>query len=521
MSSNRSSSGIRNLRAMFENGNGTTSPEPRGRSPAAEGQGELSRPISKVRTSFVAVEKSGQMGPQLGDSDARSIAKNADNSTDNSATNGATSTDTSSGGDAGHHNGNHTLKPNGELAAEGARENMAEGEPRAVSSTATAQKASTDDEKSRQTGTTTVAPTTTQGPDQPAPSEATKEDSLKQDKPTDISPNDGSADVAKSPHKDKNPSSPSKLDNTKPASGRARTNRPSLNMEASRKSPPKPSATMRSAKSPKTPTTPGITKATTPSSTSKGVVTSKPSPLPKPLSKPSVSSPRQSAISPNTQNGGNAANKSSRASIAAKPPSRTSPANKPRPKSPTRPTRIPAAATAPTASSAAKTGASQSSAAQSSARASLTGIRRQQSAANRTSAASNLRKESSRPSITPQNGPVHLKSRVSSAGSKPSAEGFLARMMRPTASSASKTHEKTEVKSPPKRTSTLKSKRRSGGDIGETEKAKQVNGHGTPHESLIEPDKSINTAEADASKETTGVASTAVNHGTEEASVQG
>lgn len=51
-------------------------------------------------------------------------------------------------------------------------------------------------------------------------------------------------------------------------------------------------------------------------------------------------------------------------------------------------------------------------------------------------------------------------------------------MMRPTASSASKTHEKTEVKSPPKRASMLpKSKRKSGSDLGEKEKAKQVNGH--------------------------------------------
>jgi len=38
------------------------------------------------------------------------------------------------------------------------------------------------------------------------------------------------------------------------------------------------------------------------------------------------------------------------------------------------------------------------------------------------------------------------------AASKGSDDGFLARMMRPTASSASKVHDKTDVKSPPKRT---------------------------------------------------------------------
>lgn len=47
---------------------------------------------------------------------------------------------------------------------------------------------------------------------------------------------------------------------------------------------------------------------------------------------------------------------------------------------------------------------------------------------------------------------------MSTAGSKAPDEGFLARMMRPTASSASKTHEKVEPKTPPKKTATSKAK---------------------------------------------------------------
>jgi len=47
---------------------------------------------------------------------------------------------------------------------------------------------------------------------------------------------------------------------------------------------------------------------------------------------------------------------------------------------------------------------------------------------------------------------------VSTAGSKAPDEGFLARMMRPTASSASKTHEKVEPKTPPKKTAISKSR---------------------------------------------------------------
>lgn len=52
------SNGVRNLRAMFENGNAAASPEPRGRSPTdnAAATDAQERPKSKVRASFVSVE---------------------------------------------------------------------------------------------------------------------------------------------------------------------------------------------------------------------------------------------------------------------------------------------------------------------------------------------------------------------------------------------------------------------------------------------------------------------------------
>ncbi|KAL9623073.1 MAG: hypothetical protein Q9160_002587 [Pyrenula sp. 1 TL-2023] len=124
-------------------------------------------------------------------------------------------------------------------------------------------------------------------------------------------------------------------------------------------------------------------------------------------------------------------------------------------RSPTRPVRLPASATAPTASSAAKTGTTRSPN-----RASVgqTGIVRKPSTLRqggaahskpRTSAAS-LTKQTSRLSVGSQNlDHERPKSRVS-VGSKPRDEGFLARMMRPTASSVQKSHEKTEVNSPPR-----------------------------------------------------------------------
>ncbi|KAF2102492.1 hypothetical protein NA57DRAFT_52065 [Rhizodiscina lignyota] len=67
MASNRTSSGgVRSLRAMFENpAEQASSPETRGRSPAASVTSNSERPLSKVRTSFVAVEASGQLSRTL------------------------------------------------------------------------------------------------------------------------------------------------------------------------------------------------------------------------------------------------------------------------------------------------------------------------------------------------------------------------------------------------------------------------------------------------------------------------
>lgn len=62
-----------------------------------------------------------------------------------------------------------------------------------------------------------------------------------------------------------------------------------------------------------------------------------------------------------------------------------------------------------------------------------------------------------------QNGQERPKSRMSIAGGKAPDEGFLARMMRPTASSASKTHERVEVKTPPRKVAGATKAKRSPG----------------------------------------------------------
>ena len=70
MSANSVNSGVRNLRAMFENkvSDQSTSPPSRGRSPNPSEISNNSRPVSKVRASFVAIERPGENGgaPILG-----------------------------------------------------------------------------------------------------------------------------------------------------------------------------------------------------------------------------------------------------------------------------------------------------------------------------------------------------------------------------------------------------------------------------------------------------------------------
>ena len=131
-----------------------------------------------------------------------------------------------------------------------------------------------------------------------------------------------------------------------------------------------------------------------------------------------------------------------------------SPPSRIKPKSPTRPVRLPASATAQTASSAAKTGTSLS---RSPSRASTTnpGLGRKPSTLKRerpvakVPAGSTIAKKASRPSLGQTKEHDQPRSR-SSTVSKSTDSSFLARMMRPTTSSAQKTHEKTDIKSPPR-----------------------------------------------------------------------
>ena len=66
--SGRASNQVNNLRAIFEQNNKANSPPTRDRSSAGPDvvKGNESRPVAKVRTSFIAVERSGPMAPAVG-----------------------------------------------------------------------------------------------------------------------------------------------------------------------------------------------------------------------------------------------------------------------------------------------------------------------------------------------------------------------------------------------------------------------------------------------------------------------
>ena len=166
-------------------------------------------------------------------------------------------------------------------------------------------------------------------------------------------------------------------------------------------------------------------------------------------------------------------------------PSPTSPSvpKKPTSKPPTRPVKLPAAATAPTAASAAKLGGNAPS--RSPSRASTNGTsndRKLPPAVKRdrlsiqtrgppSATTPGLQKKTPRPVTHTQRPPTATTPALQKKASRtslPPDEGFLARMMRPTASSASKVHEKIETKSPPRKVPSGKLKRRSDGSEGKS-----------------------------------------------------
>ena len=415
--------GVRNLRAMFENKNGdhSTSPPSRGRSPSSSAVSGNSRPVSKVRASFVAVEKPGDLGqpPQWGlrkASDVSSVVEVTEGGPggpDTSHNTTSTEATTNMSHSASTPNSPHMSKD----AMDGGIGAIMRG-------------SSFESDTSKKIS-------------QPAESEGgVKEKSN--------GVGSRAADmVKKMQSKDKPQSPPATKLKTTPTAQPVKN--PNPKPAQHKGSPESPSSPKKSVKTPTSPVAPRMNIRGGPAKI-RGVLDSAKrasdarEAMKKEDTSRSTEQPKKEAPAP-----GNPKTNGVKKEAASSPKSATGP------KSPTSFAKLPAAATTGTAASAAhqkKETSSQAAHKKPASRPSA--VHSQPPRVANSTTASSLAKKSSRASLANDN--ERSKSRTSL--SQPT-ESFLSRMSRPTASSAQKTHEKTQPTSPPRSrnvSSTSKSK---------------------------------------------------------------
>lgn len=404
--------GVKNLRAMFENKNGdqSTSPPSRGRSPNGSISSANSRPVSKVRTSFVAVERPGDASQpsQWG------LRKASDVSSMAEAREAAIMEEDSN---APAQNGSALDGPGLGAILKGSPFERGPGEPDPARTPPTPPQKRAPAETHELNGSTSKVASMVgkmQGKPQPAKpipapintqAEATK-------------PKDTPAPATKSPATQKKLQEPPAV-----ATGPAATNG-NASMIKPRGGVNKIQGILASARKAKEdrlkmaqeqPGSPNEVKKSTPTAVKPPSVASKPTAASK--------AHAQQQDSPSTE------------TLLVKSPSAS------------KPSKLPSAAMASTAASAARkdgNGVHEEPKKPGSDRRSTLGHAPR--VANVTTKAS-LAKKSSRASLV--NSEERPKSRPS-LNYKPADEGFLARMTRPTASSAQKAHSKVEVNSPPR-----------------------------------------------------------------------
>lgn len=530
MSEQQSSNGVRNIRAMFEAKKESTSPPSRGRSPVGSegGRSTGSRPISKVRTSFVAVERSGQMGPQLGQrkmSNSGDISQGVEGGSEPKMD--ASNTDPEQK-EIPKTNGVHTPelthtttaleKVKEEDAPDGVKEDSSEKQDievppppqqneRSLDSLNAATAADTEDlgsvlkgspfqKVSRKTAEGSVAKQA--APNKPLQIESAADKTTPGQSRGKSTRTEGASAAKPSKSTKPTPTTPRPLPiRTKPNA--EKPSKPSVavpSAEASKsprtpKTPKSPAQQLSKVSSPRHP----LAKTSSPRQPIPEGGASKPAPAETskvPAKKPSVSSTK--AVIPN-------------ATKSRPPPSinnvpaakkSVSSSSKPQPKSPTRPARLPTSATASTAASAAKVGGAL--APRSPSRVSTTAgacLDRKPSTFNKSRGPANGVALSHLPTKTSWPSLERSKSRTGTAG-KASDGGFLARMMRPTASSASKVHEKIDSKSPPRKTPTRLKRKSEGSEDGKLSNSDAVHAtalpvteNGAPQETSPDREESI------------------------------
>ncbi|EEP77466.1 predicted protein [Uncinocarpus reesii 1704] len=454
MSDRPATTGVRSLLAKFEN-NISASPPSRGRSPVGADGSAAVRPLSKVRASFIPVERNGGSGSPLGwlrRTDSGDSPVNTkppvthefggpiDKFTPLSPTGsvrmnvfGKSTPSTPMTEKRDPANANSTIKhdiPSEVIQGLGA---ILKGSPFEDSKPPTPPKKN--GSPLRELGSALPEPKATVAP-------ATK--------PT-------------SPPKEASPPTKEHAPDRKPA-----TSRPS-NLVISKESvnQGRKSAVNRGPKTPPAPRTPKL--PVTPESqvakpnAASPAITKETAKVPSRVNTPKR--PGRSTFSPAAQTKHVNPNRDN----ASRPGSKNTSPDQPkvRHKSPTRPVRLPSSMTAPTASSAAKTSNASSRPASRNGvnvdnkamrKPSSLRVDRAVSGPRTTAPSTTVRKQPSRAALAPPPniGVERPKSRTSNVNARAPDESFLARMMRPTASSANKVHDKIEAKSPPRSTRTAR-----------------------------------------------------------------
>ena len=425
-SENQASSAVRNLRSMFENKASldSNSPDTRGRSPGGlssdKENGE--RRASKVRASFFAVEPPGNM--------AASVEGAQDGAQDGAELKRVTS--------AGLRRGSFS-EADGDGALSALKKTISEEQYRRLVPEGAI-------ESAVGTPMPTMRPnegrlgydeSSLTGKEDKEPEKPDKPVAVVEEEPDDVKPADRSDENAVSGKEALPPVTEDLRPSTKATGSKSgkkpETKRPTTNghpaaisTKAAAKSTP---SSMKSpASQPKTPLS-----ATKQSSTSTKTESPASSKAPtKKASRSSLTAPTAASVAHSIE-------------MAEKPPNtKTSPNSKPKPKAreATKPVNLPSHLTAPTASYRAKHESESAPASK------TTNLRA--STTSRPKPAPTA-KPTSRTSLAPSQRPSSRASQTSARRSTAPSDGsFLERMMRPTAASSSKTHDKFEAKSPPR-----------------------------------------------------------------------
>ncbi|KAL8933425.1 MAG: hypothetical protein Q9211_005789 [Gyalolechia sp. 1 TL-2023] len=519
--------GIADLRAKFENKTNDTSPPSRGRSPAGQ-ESAIGGEKRKVRTSFISVERSGQMGPPADRVSTGSLEEQKGSKIQDGA---------HEPGDMSKGSMGVNVASNGTLAPEEAtvQDAINPGKPStAAENDAPIMQPSDPKDEVTVSGGAALAPKgeslgallkgsafeeagelkypgpqKSATPDNPTTPKKNRTPEKVNDEQSST-PSIGKMNGSPRSKPESARSTPLKESVVNPTAKPATTS-DSINADQSQKPSSSPTAKKNFSREP-------IQKAVSPmQEDTRSKVTTQPSEADnkrtstRPPTRPSTAAkPTVSSGKPATSPGSTSDAKN------AKPSSPK--AVKPKAKSPTRPVRLPGAATAMTTASAAKNG---STAPQPSSRVSLSNATRTSTLNKPTGSkappkpaapvAPGLRNKAPRSSLPASSTAPKPKPRTSMASTNAAGGDFLARMMRPTQASASKTHEKAEQKTPPKKRVSSRPKTISDEESKQTE-SKAVrpesvaaheksaeNGSGSEHqpqaEEGVEPNKMESTAE--------------------------